>query len=43
MKTHLTLKMKNYIERYIYGMILEWLKSGRIGLRTARKSFYIVL
>ena len=37
------LKMKNYIERYIYGMILEWLKSGRIGLRTARKSFYVVL
>lgn len=36
------LKM-NYVERYIYGMILEWLKSGRIGLRTARKSFYIVL
>lgn len=37
------LKMKNYIERYTYGMILEWLKSGRIGLRTARKSFYVVL
>lgn len=43
MKTHSVLKMKNYIERYIYGMVLEWLKSGRVGLRTARKSFYIVL